>query len=58
MAIAINNTDEKEFWFDFVNHADVWKFILDNAQVISGVYYQLRTSKIKEAIQLFTGCKN
>lgn len=58
MAIAINNTDEKEFWFDFVNHADVWKFILDNAQVISGGYYQLRTSKIKEAIQLFTGCKN
>lgn len=58
MAIAINNTDEKEFWLDFVNHADVWKFILDDVQVISGGYYHLHTSKIKEAIQLFTGCNH
>lgn len=58
MAIAINNKDEKEFWLNFINHTDVWKFILDDAQVISGGYYQLRTSKINEAIQLFTGCNH
>lgn len=58
MAIAINNTDEKEFWLNFVNHVDVWQFILDDAQVISGGYYQLHTSKIKEAIKIFTGYKH
>lgn len=58
MAIAINNADEKEFWLNFVNNPDVWKFILDDAQVISGGYYQLHTSKIKEAIKMFTGYKH
>ena len=58
MAIAINNADEKEFWLNFVNNPDVWKFILDDAQVISGGYYQLRTSKIKEAIKMFIGCNH
>ena len=58
MAIAINNADEKEFWLNFVSHADVWKFILDDAQIISGGYYHLHTSKIKVAIKMFTGCNH
>ena len=58
IAISINNADEKEFWLNFVNNPDVWKFILDDAQVISGGYYQLHTSKIKEAIKIFTGYKH
>ena len=58
MAININNANEKEFWLDFINHDDVWKFILYDAQLISGGYYRLHISKIKETIKMFTGCSH
>ena len=53
MGIIINNDKEKQFWRSFINNKEIWKYITDNSQIISGGYYQLRTSKIKNIIKCF-----
>lgn len=53
MGIIVNNDKEKKFWQSFINNKAIWKHITDNSQIISGGYYQLRTSKIKNIIKCF-----
>lgn len=53
MGIIINNDKEKQFWQSFLNNKEIWKYITDNSQIISGGYYQLRISKIKNIIKCF-----
>ena len=53
MGIIINNDKEKQFWQSFLNNKEIWKYITDNSQIISGGYYQLRISKIKNIIKYF-----
>lgn len=53
MGIIINNDKEKQFWRSFINNKEIWKYITDNSQIISGGYYQLRISKIKNIIKCF-----
>ena len=53
MGVIINNDKEKQFWQSFINNKEIWKHITDNSQIISGGYYQLRTSKIKNIIKCF-----
>ena len=52
IAIIIKSKEELRFWQAFVKNVDVWRYLLYNTQIISGGYYQLRTSKIKEVIKL------
>ena len=53
MGIIINNDKEKQFWKSFINNKAIWKHITDNSQIISGGYYHLRISKIKNIIKCF-----
>lgn len=53
MGIIVNNDKEKQFWRSFINNKEIWKYITDNSQIISGGYYQLRISKIKNIIKCF-----
>lgn len=53
MGIIINNDKEKQFWKSFINNKEIWKYIADNSQIISGGYYHLRISKIKNIIKCF-----
>lgn len=53
MGIVINNNEEKQFWQLFIKNKEIWKYITDNSQIISGGYYHLRISKIKNIIKCF-----
>ena len=53
MGVIINNDKEKQFWQSFINNKEIWKYITDHSQIISGGYYQLRISKIKNIIKCF-----
>jgi type IIS restriction enzyme eco57I len=53
MGVIINNDKEKQFWKSFINNKAIWKHITDNSQIISGGYYHLRISKIKNIIKCF-----
>lgn len=53
MGVIINNDKEKQFWKSFINNKAIWKHITDNSQIISGGYYHLRISKIKNIIKYF-----
>lgn len=53
MGFVINNNEEKQFWQLFIKNKEIWKYITDNSQIISGGYYHLRISKIKNIIKCF-----